>query len=27
LWQELLSFRKEAGLLSVGIDSKGVLVY
>ena len=27
LWQEFLSFRKEACLLDVGIDSKGVTVY
>jgi D-glycero-alpha-D-manno-heptose-7-phosphate kinase len=27
LWQELLSSRKEACLLHVGIDSKGVMVY
>jgi len=27
LWQELLSSRKEACLLHVGIDSKGVIVY
>jgi D-glycero-alpha-D-manno-heptose-7-phosphate kinase len=27
LWQELLSSRKEACLLHVGIDSKGVVVY